>query len=192
MKTAIFGGTFNPVHIGHLIIAEEVLAQTDCDRVLFVPANVPPHKEVDDPGPELRFAMLRESIAGNPRFSASDCEIRRSGVSYSIDTIRFIVDQGIAEPFPSLVIGDDLVEGFGSWKEHDAIVRESRIIIVHRRYAQRLRTQIPHIYIDNEIFPVSSTLIRTRIREGKAWRYLVPEAARIAIEEHRLYGLKGS
>lgn len=192
MKTAVFGGTFNPVHIGHLIIAEEVLAQTDCDRVLFVPANIPPHKEVDDPGPELRLVMLRDSIAGYSPFSVSDCEIRRSGVSYTIDTVRYLVGQGVLEPFPSLIIGDDLIEGFGSWKEHDALMRESRIIIVHRKYMQRLNTSINHLYIDNEIFPVSSTMIRGRIQDGKAWRYLVPEAARKTIEEHRLYGLQGS
>jgi len=191
MRTAVFGGTFNPVHLGHLIIAEEVLAQTDCDRVIFVPANIPPHKEVDDPGPDLRLAMLRDSVADYSRFSVSDCEIRRSGVSYSIDTVRYLVDQGLAEPIPSLVIGDDLVEGFGSWKEYDALVRESRIIIVHRRYVERLALQIPHIYVDNGIFPVSSTMIRARIQEGKAWRYLVPEAVRNTIEKHRLYGFQG-
>ena len=192
MKTAVFGGTFNPVHIGHLIIAEEVLSQTDCDRVLFVPANIPPHKEVDDPGPELRLAMLKDSVAGYPRFSVSDCEIRRSGISYSIDTLRYLVGSGLAEPFPSLIIGDDLVGGLDSWKEHDSLVKECRVIIVHRKYVKRLQVPITHLYIDNDIFRVSSTMVRARIQEGKAWRYLVPEAARKTIEKHRLYGFEGN
>lgn len=191
MKTAILGGTFNPVHIGHLLIAEEVLAQTDCDNILFIPANIPPHKEVDDPGAGLRLEMLEKSIAGNPRFRVSDCEIRRAGVSYSIDTIRFLVTTGVTEPKPSLIIGDDLVGGFGTWKEAEAIVRESSLILIHRHSAVKASFPFPHRYIANTIFPVSSTIVRTKILENMAWRYLVPEAARKIIEEHRLYGLQG-
>lgn len=192
MKTAIFGGTFNPVHVGHLIMAEEVLIQTGCDTVLFVPANIPPHKEVLDPGAEYRLEMLQKSLGSNPRFKISDCEIRRSGISYSIDTIRYLSGAGIIESFPGLVIGDDLVEGFYAWKEAEAVMRESRIIIVHRRYAERIAPRFPHIYIDNEVFPVSSTIVRAKIGKNKAWRYLVPEAARKVIEEHGLYGLQES
>lgn len=190
MKTAIFGGTFNPVHSGHLLIAEEVLSQTDCDNVLFIPANIPPHKSVDDPGAELRLSMLKQSVFGNSRFRVSDCEILRSGVSYTIDTIRFLIASGQVETRPSLLIGDDLVEGFGSWKEARAIVEESSLIVVHRRYAQKIPVSFPHRYIDNAIFPVSSTMVREMIAEGGAWQNLVPEAARKIIEQHKLYGFK--
>lgn len=190
MKTAIFGGTFNPVHIGHLLIAEEVLTQTDCDNVLFIPANIPPHKPVEDPGAAFRLSMLEKSISGNPRFRLSDCEILRAGISYTIDTIRYLVDIGMVEPKPSLLIGDDLVEGFGSWKEPRAIVEESSLIVVHRRYARKVPVSFPHRYIDNVIFPVSSTIVREKIAGSGAWHYLVPEAARKIIEEHRLYGFK--
>jgi len=192
VKTAIFGGTFNPVHIGHLVIAEEVLAQTDCDRILFIPAYNPPHKSIDDPGPALRLEMLEKSVQGNPRFSVSDCEIRRSGVSYSIDTIRYLVGNGLVEAKPSLIMGDDLIAGFDGWKEADAILRESSLIVVHRLSDTRLPVNHPHRYIDNAIFPVSSTIVREKIAQKKAWRYLVPEAARKIIEEHGLYGLQKS
>ena len=188
MKTAIFGGTFNPVHIGHLLIAEEVLAQTDCDNVLFIPANIPPHKHVEDPGSELRLSMLEKSIAENPRFRVSNCEIIRSGISYSIDTIRYLVNSGIVESKPCLLIGDDLVEGFSSWKESQAIAQESSLLIVHRLHAKRIPVFFPHEYIENAIFPISSTVVREKIAKMGAWRYLVPEAARKIIEEHRLYG----
>jgi nicotinate-nucleotide adenylyltransferase len=190
VKTAIFGGTFNPVHIGHLIIADEVLAQTDCETVLFVPANIPPHKEVADPGASLRLQMLRKSIEDNPRLCVSDCEISRSGISYSIDTIRHLVGSGITEPNPFLIIGDDLLEGFESWREYESILHESSLIVVHRRSAERVSVRFPHLYVENELFPISSTIIRTKIRENMAWRYLVPDAARKVIEEHRLYGLQ--
>jgi len=192
VKTAIFGGTFNPVHVGHLIMAEEVLAQTDCDKVLFVPANIPPHKEVLDPGAGFRLEMLRASLADNPAFGVSDCEILRTGISYSIDTIRYLVAAGITEPCPGLVIGDDLLEGFGGWKEAEAVIQESRIIVVHRSFTERIAQRFPHTYVDNIIFPVSSTLIRERIRDNKAWRYLVPDAARKIIEAHGLYGLQAT
>ncbi|HCO49203.1 MAG TPA: nicotinate (nicotinamide) nucleotide adenylyltransferase [Spirochaetaceae bacterium] len=192
MKTAIFGGSFNPVHIGHLLIAEEILVQTDCDSVLFVPAYNPPHKEIPDPGPELRLAMLEASIADNPRFRSSDCEIRRTGVSYTIDTIRHLVGAGIVEPKPFLVIGDDLVEGFCEWREFDAVAHEASLLIVHRRFEKCLPMSFPHRYIDNAIFPVSSSIVRDRIAAGTAWRYLVPDAARRLVEDHGLYGLRKS
>jgi nicotinate-nucleotide adenylyltransferase len=190
VRTAIFGGTFNPVHIGHLIIAEEVLAQLDCGEILFVPANIPPHKAVEGPSPELRLEMLERSVAGNPRFRVSDCEIRRSGVSYSIDTVRCLKAAGLVGPDPYLLIGDDLLEGFPSWKEPNALLRECSLVVVHRRSAERLDAPFAHTYLDNELFPVSSTSVRTRIREGGAWRYLVPREAREIIEEHGLYGLE--
>ncbi|MDP2790649.1 MAG: nicotinate (nicotinamide) nucleotide adenylyltransferase [Rectinemataceae bacterium] len=192
MRTAIFGGSFNPVHIGHLVIAEEVLMQTGCDLILFVPAYSPPHKEILDPGPELRLAMLEASIADNPRFRASDCEIRRSGVSYSIDTIRHLVGEGIVEPHPFLVIGDDLVDGFDSWKESEAEAREAAVLVVHRRFEEALSMPFPHHYIDNARFPLSSSIVRNKVSSGGAWRYLVPEAARRLIEAHGLYGLRNS
>ncbi len=176
MKTAIFGGTFNPVHIGHLLIAEEVLTQTDCDNVLFIPANIPPHKPVEDPGAAFRLSMLEKSISGNPRFRLSDCEILRAGISYTIDTIRYLVNIGMVEPKPSLLIGDDLVEGFGSWKEPRAIVEESSLIVVHRGMLGRFRI-LSHRYIDNVIFPVSSTIVRGKMRKAELALSL-PEAAR--------------
>ena len=192
MRTAILGGSFNPVHIGHLVIAEEVLAQTGCDVVLFIPAYSPPHKELKDPGPSLRLAMLEASIADNPRFRASDCEIRRSGISYTIDTIRHLVEEGAVESKPFLVIGDDLVEGFGGWRESEAVALETSLLIVHRRFKARLSMPFPHRYLENAIFPVSSSIVRDKIAAGLAWRYLVPEAARKLIEEHGLYGLRKS
>ena len=188
MKTAIFGGTFNPIHLGHLAIADEVIAQTDCDRVLFVPANIPPHKEVDDPGARHRLAMIQASIAGDPRFSVSDCEISRAGVSYTIDTIRYLVGRGIVEPKPSLIVGDDLLQGFGGWKESAALLDECSLIIVHRQYKECVPFASPHRYLANLRIPISSTLVRERVRAGGAWRYLVPNAARAIIQEQRLYG----
>jgi nicotinate-nucleotide adenylyltransferase len=189
VRTALFGGTFNPLHIGHLCIAEELLHALPCDRVLFVPANIPPHKALKDPGPLLRLEMLKLSLAADPRFAVDDCEIERKGISYTIDTIRHLVAAGSIEPKPFLVIGDDLVAGFGSWKNSASILEESRLVVVHRFSNERLAPLFPHIYVDNGIFPVSSSLVRSRIASGGAWRFLVTAEVRKVIEEHGLYGL---
>ncbi|MCX7026874.1 MAG: nicotinate (nicotinamide) nucleotide adenylyltransferase [Spirochaetes bacterium] len=190
VRTAIFGGTFNPLHIGHLCIAEEVLHALPCDRVLFVPANIPPHKALEDPGAALRYEMLKRSLACDPRFAFDDCEIKRRGISYSIDTIRHLVGANLVESKPFLIIGDDLVEGFFSWKEYASILEASEIVIVHRFSVERLRPSFPHVYVDNGIFPVSSSLIRARIALKGAWRFLVTPETRGIIEEHGLYGLR--
>jgi len=191
MKTALFGGTFNPVHIGHLAIAEEVLCRTGCDRILFIPANIPPHKRVEDPGASVRLEMLRESIRHDIRFSVSDCEIAREGISYTIDTIRYLVAARIIEPLPYLILGDDLIKGFRSWKEHGSVEQESEILILHRVFKDRIDPGFRHRYIDNDLLPISSTRIRQRIAENQAWRYLVPDAVRKTIEDKRLYGFRG-
>lgn len=190
-KTAIFGGTFNPVHIGHLFVAEEILAHTGCDRILFIPAHTPPHKFVDDPGPDIRFRMLKDSIADNPAFEANDCELKRAGISYSIDTVRYLVHEGIVEPRPVFVLGDDLIPGFGLWKLPEALAAETELLVFHRESAERIALVYPHSYLDNLPLPISSSMIRARIAEGQAWRSLVPAQARMLIESLRIYGCHG-
>jgi nicotinate-nucleotide adenylyltransferase len=156
-----------------------------------VPASTPPHKALsDDPGPALRLEMLRASIEAEPGFAVADCEIDREGISYSIDTIRYLSSSGLVEPRPFLVIGDDLVEGFPSWKEYASILEESRILIIHRSSAARLKPDFPHSYLDNSIFPLSSSLVRSRIASGGAWKFLVTAETRELIEKHGLYGLR--
>ena len=191
MRTAIFGGSFNPLHIGHLCIAEELIHAIPCDRVLFVPARIPPHKDlIDDPGAVLRLEMLKASLDADHRFSVSDCEIVRGGVSYSIDTIRYLKAEGMIESCPFLVIGNDLVEGFPSWKDSASLLDECRIVIVRRDASLRPAPSFPHIQLDNDIFPVSSSLVRSRIASGGAWKFLVPAETRRAIEKHGLYGFR--
>ena len=190
MKTAIFGGTFNPVHHGHLSIAKAVLESTEYERILFIPANIRPNKEYEDPGVKLRLRMLSGAIAYEPRFGLSDCEIRRSGISYSIDTIRYLVSSGMVEACPGLIIGDDLVEGFHTWKEPENLLAECRIIIARRLPEGRVEVPFDHLYINNEVIAVSSSLVRNLIERGEAWDHLVPGAARETIEEYGLYGFR--
>lgn len=190
MRTVIFGGSFNPIHLGHLCVAEEILHALACDRVLFVPAYLPPHKAMEDPGPELRGEMLAASIDDEPRFAVETCELERKGLSYSIDTVRQLVASGVVEERPYLVIGDDLVAGFSSWRSSEALAEAARIVVVHRSYAERITAAFPHVYVDNLLYPISSSLVRSRIASGGAWRFLVPRGARELIERRGLYGLR--
>lgn len=196
MKTAILGGSFNPVHIGHLILAEEVLSQCRYDRILFIPANIPPHKSIDDPGPHIRLEMLEAAIKGFPAFAVSDCEILRKGISYTIDTIRCLkTDGGLKgqmDDKPGLIIGDDLLAGFFEWKEPYSLIDEAEIIVAHRQYPYRLSLHYPHRYVENTLIPISSSEVRARILTGKAWRFLVPQPVQAIIEQKGLYGFSAS
>ena len=133
MNIAILGGSFDPVHIGHLFVAEEVRTHMGYDRILFIPANVPVHKDHDlAEGPGHRLRMLRLAVAGHPGFRVDARELKRGGDSYTIDTVREILDlyQGIAKP--GLIIGDDLADTFDSWKEARDLANRVDLIIAHR------------------------------------------------------------
>lgn len=188
MRTAIFGGSFNPLHIGHLVIADEILGSGLCEQVLFIPAFLPPHKSIEDPGAGFRLAMVKRSIEGQSGLAVEDCEIRREGISYSIDTIRYLVENKKVAPIPLLVIGDDLIGGFKNWKNPDLLLKACEILVVHRRHVERIPAEFPHRYVENPIIPISSTMVRERLTRGEPWRFLVPEGARKVIEENGLYG----
>lgn len=188
LKLALLGGTFNPIHVGHLYIAEEVRASLGYDRVLFVPAFRPAHKDVPEGDvPELRLAMVRAAVAGNPAFMVEDCEIRRERTSYTMDTIEELRAKYRIDGRLGLIIGDDLAGGFHTWKNVDALLEAVRVIIAHRRSAERQSFPVECDHLDNVMVDVSSSDVRCRIRSGKAWRYLVPEPVRQFILRHGLY-----
>ena len=191
MKYAILGGSFNPIHIGHLFLADAALTRLGYDRVILVPAFQSPLK--DSPqgsSPKDRLDMLYASIAGDPRLTVDDCELSREGISYTIDTIKEIISRYEGEGKPGLIIGDDLVSSFNNWKSPQEIARLTDIIIASRL---DLRTDLaafpyPHKTLDNELINVASVQIRKKINSGVAWRFLVPPGARCIIEDRALYG----
>lgn len=189
MKVAIVGGSFNPPHIGHLILAEEVLSAGVCDRVVFVPAHIPPHKQPQrDPGAELRLEMLRESIRGWPELEVDTCEILRQGISYTVDTLELFASRQGIEGKPRLVIGDDLAPDFlETWKNPARILELADILVAHRLRGDRLELPYPHHYLDNVIVAISSTMVRERVSCGGAWRSLVTPGVRNIIETYGLY-----
>ena len=176
MKFALLGGTFNPIHNGHLFIAEEVLLSLGYDRIIFIPAYKPAHKSIDQKDdPEKRLAMARLALEGRKEFILEDCEIRRQGTSYTMETIDYILDTYPVEGKPGLIIGDDLVAGFSEWKMVDRLRSTVKIIIAHRKKKEKIPFSGDHQYVDNFLLPVSSSEIRRRIRERQAFRYLLPE-----------------
>ncbi len=186
MRTVIIGGTFNPVHIGHLMLAEEARAQEGFDRVVFVPSSKPAHKAVDGTSAEQRLAMLRLAVEGYDVILET-CELAREGISYSIDTVRYVRSHYQLDGPPSLVLGDDLFESFTTWKDAEELSRLAELLVAHRKYPHELPSPWPHRYLDNKLIDVSSTEIRERVRDRRAWRALVPTAVAQYIQDNRLY-----
>jgi nicotinate-nucleotide adenylyltransferase len=186
-RIALFGGSFDPVHIGHLFVADEVRVSLGYDRVIFIPAARPPHKSHEPTATAGdRVAMLSRAI-NQDGFAVDNCEIDRGGVSYTIDTVRYLIDTERLEEKPGLIIGDDLVDAFERWKEPEALLDLVDLIVVRRdgvplpEFLAQART------IDISPLPVSSSMVRRRIRQHQAFRYLVAEGVFAYIEEHRLY-----
>ncbi len=214
------GGSFNPLHIGHCMLADTVAQELGYDRVLFVPAFIPPHKEMRGAVPAAdRLAMIERFCAdsrdgGGPRFFAEDCEIRRGGVSYTLDTLQYILGAYASEldGKPGLVMGQEVAAQFGKW-HCAAEVAAAADLILARRHPDANRIAVagfenrpaegyaddfadgglgcgfawPHRMLENPVLPVSSTEIRARIAQGKSWRYLVPDAVFRYIRERHFY-----
>jgi nicotinate-nucleotide adenylyltransferase len=188
MRLAILGGTFNPVHLGHLFLAEEVQARLAYQAVLFVPANVPVHKTMDfEVGARHRLRMLRLAVSAYRRFLVDDCELRRGGESYSIDTVREVQRRYRPDGKPGLIIGDDLAAGFDTWKEAAELARLTDLIVARRDSAGKRPLRFPCTYLENTLLPVSSSEIRARLAAGLPVRSLLPERVLRYIRRHGLY-----
>jgi len=189
MKFGIFGGTFNPPHTAHLIEAELVREEFHLDRILFIPTYIPPHKEQPEISPAARMRMLHIAIEDNPYFQLLDLEIERREISYTVDTIKEIIEKNPGDSF-YLIMGTDQALEFREWKEPETILTLLEFIIVTRPGFDRgkidkilrEKTQFFELNID-----ISSTMIRNRIKDGKSIRYLVPESVREYIVANKLY-----
>ncbi|MBP5585633.1 MAG: nicotinate (nicotinamide) nucleotide adenylyltransferase [Lentisphaeria bacterium] len=200
--TAVFGGTFDPVHTGHTGLAEYLLKTGRVNRVVFLPAPHPPHKPGNEPAPFAdRAAMLRAAIAGHPGMSVSELEAERSGLSYTVDTLGILKQRYPAEHFV-WVIGSDSLNQLHQWYESERLVRENRFLAYPRPGAEadfdQLRSVWPpelfeklrdSVLTDAPEFDLSSTEVRTRLSEqgADACRDLLPEPVLNYIKEHKLY-----
>jgi len=187
MKIAVLGGTFNPVHIGHLFLASEVRYLLGYDKIIFVPSNIPAHKQLEgNVTAEQRVEMLVAAVADEDGFVVDTCEIKRGGVSYTIDTIHYLEEKYKPQARVGIIIGDDLVAGFHKWKKYKSLI-EAAEIIVARREKERHTPGFPSVPVDNAVLPVSSSGIRARIAEGAPYRYLLPYEVYRYITEKGLY-----
>jgi nicotinate-nucleotide adenylyltransferase len=188
VKYAILGGSFNPVHIGHLCLADAVLA-SGYDRIILGPAFTSPFKPgAEGAGPKDRLDMVTAAITADPRLTVDDCELRREGVSFTIDTILDIEERYAPGGRLGLILGDDLLRDFPKWRKVADIVNRADLIVAHRSSAAEIPFPYPHLRLDNEILEISSGLVRDRIRAGTNWRSLVSPGTAALIEDRGLYG----
>ena len=185
----MLGGTFNPPHLGHLNIAEAVRREFEYDKLVLVPSYIPAHKDIEgEVSFEKRQTMVELSLENLDNAFVSDCEYRRKGISYSIDTIRFLKEKYTKGEKPGLIIGDDLVSGFHRWHEAETLALEADIIICHRGNPEDLEFPYPHRYFQNNIFSASSSEIRRILSmKGDASAFLTP-AVMDYISREGLYG----
>ncbi len=190
-RYGLFGGSFDPVHYGHLRLAELLRETERLERVVFLPAWRSPHKRASRASAAHRLAMVRAAIRGNPAFRASDFESRQGAPTFTIDSVRAFARRWGGRPF--LLLGGDALLDLPTWREAEALRREARIVAfarpgyaLARRHAARMGVR----YHQLTLSVLSSSEVRRRARSGRSIRYHVPEAVRRYIEEHRLYGAR--
>ncbi len=193
MRLGIYGGTFNPVHMAHLLIAERVTDALSLERLLFIPCAVPPLKPDTDlvPG-NHRYEMVKIAISGNPRFSVSDLEIRRAGKSYTIDTVTQIASEyQLRRDELFLIIGADNLPTLPKWKNTTAIHALCRFVLVrrpHHTLSSAMTTLLDDsVVVDVPLLEISSSEVRARVAACKSVRYMVPEGVLDYIQKQRLY-----
>lgn len=215
MKIAVLGGTFNPLHIGHCLLAESVVKELGYDKVIFVPSFIPPHKaENKSCSAEDRLNMVKAFCNSSDCFEAESCEIDRGGVSYTFDTLEYICRKynGKLDEKPGLIMGQEVAAEFDKWYRAFDVAAMSRLILA-RRHADNNGIDVSgfqnassgdyngkfvsddfekdfrydHVMLENPVLPVSSTEIRARIALGKSWQYLVPPEVFMYIKNNNLY-----
>jgi nicotinate-nucleotide adenylyltransferase len=183
MRTALYGGSFDPVHHGHLILAREAMEQLGLDRVVFIPAAHSPHKLARQPVPaDLRLRMVREAIAGEARFQCDSSETEKEGPSFTVDTVTVWRQREPGDEFFYL-IGEDNVRELHTWRRYDELRRMVQFV-VFERHSTAPAHDFPRV---RRRVDISATDIRKRVADGRSIRYLVPEPVRVIIESHRLY-----
>jgi nicotinate-nucleotide adenylyltransferase len=195
-SVGILGGTFDPIHHGHLVIAEEAREALGLERVLLVPAAEPPHKPDSVVTPaEHRLAMVELAVAGNPAFAVSGIEVERGGPSYTVETLETLLRQGVSDPW--FILSAEALAGFPAWRRPDRILELCRLAVVPRGNHDALdaawvREHFPGredriAFLAGPLLPISGSVVRRRAAAGRSVRYLVPDAVARYITDHALY-----
>ena len=187
MKLGLLGGTFDPVHHGHLRAAENARAALGLDRVAFMPSLVPPHRTTPGAPPLHRFAMVALAVTGNPAFFASPLELSREGPSYTVDTVAALRQEGEVV----LIVGSDNLPLLPEWKDAQRLLTLCTVAVVGRPGEEHavppgLAAERFHAVAESEV-PVSSSDLRRRVKEGRSIRYLTPPSVAQYIEDQGLY-----
>ncbi|MCY6355743.1 nicotinate-nucleotide adenylyltransferase [Clostridium sp. ZS2-4] len=197
-RKGIFGGTFDPIHNGHLHIAYEALYKLGLDKVIFIPSGNPPHKTdkiVTDA--QLRFTLVKETIKNEKKFEVSDYEIKKKNLSYTYETLKFF---NFLQPKTEwyFITGVDCLMQIDTWKNVDQILSQCKFVVFNRpgyskqdiqnqkkKIEEKYDKQI--IFLDIPILEISSTQIREKIKKGESIGYLIPEKAKYLLNEMELY-----
>ncbi|MBA4535903.1 nicotinate-nucleotide adenylyltransferase [Bacillus aquiflavi] len=186
-KIGIFGGTFDPPHYGHLLIANEVLCSLQLDEIWFMPNQDPPHKEKSaNVCNEDRVNMLQLCIKDHPKFRVETIELKRPGRSYTYDTMKMLTTLYPNHQF-YFIIGADMIEYLPKWQQIDQLVQLVQFVGV-KRPTFKHETTYPVVYVDIPEIGFSSSMIRERLKTGRSVRYLLHDSVRLYIKENHLYG----
>jgi nicotinate-nucleotide adenylyltransferase len=191
VKLGVFGGTFDPIHFGHLRAAENALEGLELDRVAFVPAGTPPHRAEPSSSALDRYAMTALATAGHPRFAVSDVELRRDGPSYTVDTVAALRREN-PDALVFVIVGSDTFPEMTTWKEHERLMELCTVAVVARPgegsetgAGGELRKGVARV--EGPGLAISASAVRSRVRQRKSVRYLVPDAVADYIEKRALY-----
>ena len=196
MKIGLFGGTFDPIHIGHMILMENVINNLDLDKIYVLPNSNPPHKlENKKTALNLRLKMVNETIKDNPKLEINDYDYRDNEIHYTFNTINYFKKSYPNDEF-FFIMGEDSFLDIEKWKNYKEILKEN--LIIFKRYSNKnfsliskinqVRKYNKNIYlIDNMALDISSTLIRNLVKENKSIRYLVNDEVINIIKEEKLY-----
>ncbi|MFQ6016360.1 MAG: nicotinate-nucleotide adenylyltransferase [Anaerolineae bacterium] len=193
----VFGGTFDPIHCGHLVAAEEARVRLNLREVIFAPATIPPHKvgEVITPI-EHRLAMIRLAIASNPHFTLSLVDVNRPGPAYTVDSIHLLQEEWGPEVKIYFIMGLDSLEEILTWHRPELLIQSCHLAVVnrpgHNADLSTLENSLPGLsrrvtFVPMPQLDISSTDLQRRVREGRSIKYLVPEAVEAYIHSHGLY-----
>ena len=186
-RIGILGGTFNPPHLGHLILAQESLKTLKLDKVTFIPTYISPHKKLWDSNAYMRYKMVKLACKGNAKFEVSKIELKDGAVSYSVNTLRKLRDKYGENTELFFITGSDSLNELESWKDITEVLRLTNFVVANRSGfpVKKLKREVKLIKIP--ALDISSSMIRNRVRRSQPIKYLVPEPVRKFIIKHRLY-----
>jgi nicotinate-nucleotide adenylyltransferase len=188
-KVGIFGGTFDPIHLGHLITAQSVRELRNLEKIIFIPAFISPHKgDVKTTSAEERLDMIKLAIDGIPFFDYSDIEMKKGGVSYTIDTLKEL--KKIYDEL-EIIIGYDNIFTFHTWKEPDEIMKMAKVIVLKRKSSHPPQFEDKYykqaVFVQTRGIEISATDIRERVKNVMPINFLVTPAVMKYIYKHKLY-----